>query len=331
MGKNDTPQKILKVIKASKNVLIIMDSRFDYDALGSVLSFSDVLKQLHIGHRCVYGYKIPQKPKEYFDTGRIEENVDLKTFDYTPHDLVVFLDSGNLEHITKSFDYFAPKNKTTLNIDHHAGNNCYGMLNYVQIKASTGSVLYDLFKRWRVDITPQIANFLLACQITDTGLLQFNNVNSTELKIVIDLIEKGGNYFGFVSFLTNNEDIEDMLVKGLIYSNLKVDKKRGYAYSVLLNEEIEKKGAKGYGIVAADVIKHLSGVNFVFTIRTEPELPNAWNISMRSHDMNYNVLRIAQKFNGGGHKVAAGFNLPFSQAKTIEDVVEKVWQTASQN
>lgn len=324
MAKNDSPQEILKVIKSSKNILLIMDSRFDYDALGSVLAFSDALKQLGINHKCVYGYEIPSKPKEYFDTGQIEEGVDLKTLDYSPYDLIVFLDTGTLEHITKTYDYKTPTGKTTLNIDHHTGNPLFGTLNYVEIKASTGSVLYDLFKSWKIDITPQIANLLLICQITDTGLLQFNNVNSTELKIIADLIEKGGKYFDFVSFLTMNEDLVDMIVKGLTYSNLKIDLKRGFAYSVLSEDEINKRGGRGYGVVPADIIKKLKGIDFVFVIKTDPHSPESWSISLRSHNMDFDVLRIAQKFSGGGHKVAAGCSIPFSQAKTIEEVVEKI-------
>lgn len=301
-----------------------MDSRFDYDALGSILAFSDALKQLKIAHKCIYGYEIPSKPKEYFDTSRIEENTDLKTFDYSPYDLVVFLDSGTLGHLAKTYDYTTPTGKTTLNIDHHAGNNRYGVLNYVETKASTGSILFDLFIKWKVSLTPQIANYLLVCQITDTGILQFNNVNPAELKIVADLIEKGGKYFDFVSFVTLNEDLADMVVKGITYSNLKLDIKRGFAYSVLSKVEINKKGGHGYGVVPADLIKKLKGIDFVFVIKTESRSPESWSISLRSHNMEFDVLKIAQHFGGGGHKVAAGCSIPFSEAKTVDEVVDKI-------
>ncbi len=324
---NDSPQTILQALKSSKNILIIMDSRFDYDALGSVLSFSDALKQLKIPHSCIYGYNIPAKPKEYFDTSRIQENVDLKTFDYTPYDLVVFLDSGTLEHHTKAGDYKSP-DKPTLNIDHHLGNNLYGTLNFVEQRASTGSLLYDLFNIWGIEIDPTMADFLLASLLTDTGLLQLDNVTPKELRIIANIVEKGGRYIDFIRFLTSNESLDELKVKGILYSNIKVEYNKKFAYSILLKEDVEAKGIKEHGTISADTIKNLKDVDFVFVLETDLSFPEHWRISLRSHNMEYDVLRIAKSFGGGGHRVAAGCNIPFSEAKTVEDVVEKIWQVA---
>ncbi len=202
MKRNTTPQKILKAIKSAKNVLIIMDSRFDYDALGSVLAFSDALEQLKIKHQ----------------------------------------------------------------------------LNRTKNDAS--------------------------------------------------LVEMGGRYFDFVNFLTNNESLEDMIVKGMVYSNLKIDIKKRLAYTTLSEDEVDKRGGRGYGVVPADLLKRLKGVDFVFVIKTDSRTPDSWKISLRSHDMNFDVLKIAQRLNGGGHKVAAGCSIPFSEAKTVNDVVEKIWKIA---
>jgi phosphoesterase RecJ-like protein len=328
MGKNNTPQEILGAIKSSKNILLIMDSRFDYDALGSVLALSDALKQLDIDNKCVYGFEIPSKPKEYFNTSRIEENVDLKTLDYAPFDLIIFLDSGTLSHLTKACDYEAPKDKPTLNIDHHFGNPLYGTLNYVQDRACTGSILYDLFTLWHINIDAEIADYLIACLISDTGVFQLRNVKPGELRTVADIIERGGRYSEFIEFLLYNETYDEMAVKGVLYSSLRVDTARHFAYSVFLKEDMGKKGIKERGTVSADTIKQLRSVDFVFTIETDIAYPEGWRISLRSHDMNYNVLNIAQAFGGGGHRVAAGCVIPFSEAKTIEKVVEKIWEIA---
>ena len=325
---NDSPQKFLKAIKSSKSILIIMDSRFDYDALCSVLAFSEALKQLKIAHRCVYGYKIPSKPKEYFDTKRIEEHVDLKTLDYSPYDLIVFLDSGTLEHHTKAADFTAPKGLTTLNIDHHLGNTMYGTLNYVLPRASTGSVLYDLFNAWDVIVSPIIVDYILATILTDTGLLQLDNVTPLELRTIAQLTEKGGRYNDFIRFLTSNESRDELIVKGILYSNLKVDTKKRFAYSTLLKEEADAKNVTERGTISADTIKNLRGMDFVFILETDVSFPKHWRVSLRSHNMDFDVLKIAQHFGGGGHKVAAGCSIQFSQAKTVEDVVEKIWQVA---
>jgi len=327
--KNDSPKKILEVLKSTKNALIIMDSRFDYDALGSVLAFSDALKQLNTPHKCIYGYEIPAKPKEYFDTERIQEDVDLKAFDYTLYDLLIFLDSGTLEHHTKAGDYKPPENIPTLNIDHHAGNSSYGSLNYVLNRASTGSILFELFKEWKIQTDQKLLNYLLVSIVTDTGIFQLNNTTPTEMRIVAELIERGADYNGFIEFLTNHTTRDELAVKAIIYSNLKIDNIRKFAYSYILREESDEKAIKEKGTISADSIKTLIDINFAFVIETDASFPDVWRISLRSHSLDYNVLKIAQKFGGGGHKVAAGCTIPFYDAKTVEEVVEKIWQVAS--
>ncbi len=321
---NSTPQEIFSVLKSAKNVLLIMDSRFDFDALCSVLAFSDFLKQLSVRHTCIFGYDIPTKAKGWFDTSRIAENVNVKTYNYAPHDLIVFLDSGTVGHLIKTHDYAPPANIPSINIDHHAGNPYYGTYNYVKETASAGSTLFDLFKVWHVNITKAMADYLLASIITDSGLLQYSSTNQTELQKVIDLMNLGADYHGFIRFLTQNEAYEDLIAKGLIYANLVFDRQNKLAYSILSQADLDKKQVREFGVVPADVIKSLAGTNFVFVIRTDPETPGAWHISLRSHNPEFDVLRIAQKLGGGGHKAAAGCSIPFTQAQTADEAVKVI-------
>ncbi|MDP3012705.1 MAG: DHHA1 domain-containing protein, partial [Candidatus Subteraquimicrobiales bacterium] len=52
-------------------------------------------------------------------------------------------------------------------------------------------------------------------------------------------------------------------------------------------------------------------------------------VSLRSKG-DFNVIKIAEKFGGGGHPNAAGFSSPFKQEKTIRvltDLVRKIRET----
>jgi len=321
---NSAPQEILSVVKSAKNVLLIMDSRFDFDALCSTLAFSDFLKQLSVKHTCIFGYDIPTKVKGRFDTSRITENVNVQTYNYAPHDLIVFLDSGTVGHLVKTHDYVPPANIPSINIDHHAGNPHYGTYNYVKETTSTSSALFDLFRAWHVDITKAMANYLLAAIVTDSGLLQYSSTNQVELQKVIDLMNLGADYHGFMRYLTQNEAYEDMVVKGIIYANLVFDRQNKFAYSVLNQADIDKKQIKEFSVVPADVIKKLADTDFVFVIRTDPGTPGSWYISLRSHNPEFDVLHIAQQLGGGGHKVAAGCSISFTQAQTADEAVKVI-------
>jgi phosphoesterase RecJ-like protein len=78
------------------------------------------------------------------------------------------------------------------------------------------------------------------------------------------------------------------------------------------------------------VLNNIEGLEIWMTIYYDDTI-KAWRGSLRSR--NYPINQIAEKYNGGGHKLAAGFTLnSLSQAKKLRaDVIEYLKQVIKTN
>lgn len=138
-----------------------------------------------------------------------------------------------------------------------------------------------------------------------------------------DLIKLGAKSYELTWKLTFNEKLQDMKLKGLVYSNLVVDTAAKVGYSTLSLAELDARGIKleqtTYG--PSDMLKRLEGVDFIFVIRESETEQENFNVSFRSHTANYDVLSIAKHFGGGGHVMAAGAAIKAKSVKEAVDIV----------
>lgn len=325
---NNSPQQIYDAIINSNKIILCIDSRPDFDAFGSGMAFYEHFgKELNKNIRVIYSGTIPPRYFDYFDLSNVEQNVDPNKVKFDDYDLWVSLDSGELAHISINRDFVPPKDLTILNIDHHSTNEYFGKYNYVDKKVSSASyILYELFKKWDVKMSQTIQKYLYLGVLTDTGFLSYNNTTDKDHLMIADLMQKGLDTYGLIDKLTNNISEDEMKFRGIVYKNLKIDYKVGYAYTTTSLKEIKDANIDMLNVFsrASDLIKSLVGVDFVFSIIDSDLESDLYDVSFRSHNMDYDVAVYAQMFEGGGHKVAAGGRL---KAKSMDEAVQKVIQT----
>lgn len=324
----DTTKQVLEIITHSQAPVICMDSRADFDALCSCIILhryiTNILgKKVDVSFDGVLPESIRTIASGYADISFLQEKVCPVDIDFTKYDLHIFLDSGNIEHICKDNNYIPNPNITKLNIDHHKGNPLYGDCNYVKHYASCCTVLYYLFKEADIKIDASLASIYYLGVLLDSGFFQFDTVTSEDFQMVSDLINLGAKTYELTWKLTFNEKLQDMKLKGLVYSNLVVDTVTNVGYSTLSLAELDARGIKldqtTYG--PSDMLKRLEGVDFIFVIRESETDQENFNVSFRSHTANVDVLSIAKHFGGGGHTMAAGTSI---KAKSIKEAVNIV-------
>ena len=323
--KNNTPKEVWDALISSKNPICCIDSRFDFDAFGSALALYEVLKKQGITLTLTFDGIIADTAKEIMDTSAIKEQVDPKSVDFTKHDLLIFLDSGTLEHVSKVNEFKIPSGIKTVNIDHHAGNSLYADLNFVTHGASSACVvLYDLLKAVSFEIDSKIAKYLLIGMATDSMFFQAEYSISDDLREAADLIDKGASLHEISNQLSFNETINDYRYRAIIYKNFVVRKDKGYAYSTMTKKEVSDAhiDLKEMTIRGSDLIKRLKGVKLVFSLTESMKESGTYDVSFRSHDTTFSILLFAEALGGGGHKVAAGGVL--KGINSIKEAVSKV-------
>lgn len=318
-------KNIKSLIDKSNNILLALHISPDGDSVGSNLSFYEAFKDSK--NIEIISYDEPPSFLENvaeLDKIKIMDPADVNWNNY---DLFVGLDMQNPTRFTKDKNPVIPSTFNTINIDHHSGNTNWGTLNYVDInKASTTQMLLDLYNQMGINISEKCAKYLLIGLLTDTGFFGNSNTNTLTLKTAYELA-KLTDYYDVVWNLTFNEDIDNIKLKGIIYSNLKIDSKRKIAYSTCSINEMKLNNmdtTKSYPS-SSDFIKTIKDIDYVFTIKDKiVEDKTMYSVSFRARNMKLDISKIASALGGGGHKAAAAARI---EAKSIEDALNTVLNT----
>jgi len=329
---NSTAQEILEKIRSSKNILINMDTRTDFDALASSVVLNTFIRSLGgINTTIIHSRKLRKTFQGYFPYDEVQEETDVSDIDLSEFDLAIFLDSGLEEHISINKDFNLPEGLTTINIDHHTTNDMFGDLNYVYHLGSCCSVLYKFFGELEVKLSVEQLETLAVGLLTDTGFLRYNSTTPEDFRIVAEFVERGVKLWEIISKLTDYEHIDQLKYREIVLKNLVVDFEKKFAYSTVSLAELKERkiNLSNVFINSSDLIKYIIGVDFAFVISELGEEPKQFKLSFRSKDPEIDVSKMVGKFGGGGHKSAAGAVIEGPQ--TLDEAVNTVLTTLALN
>lgn len=287
-----------KINKANK-IVISSHIRPDADSIGSGLALMHILKQLG-------------KDVSYYNTDRAvfpltelpgynSINIDQvypKEFD------LFFLIEGGTESRTgqKNLDHYS-----TVNIDHHASSSKDSDLNWVEPNAAAvGVLIYELAISLGVEITKPIGFNLYAAISSDTGSFKYSNTTERALRIASEIIKKSRIFPDEVSdLLYNTNSYQKVMLLQKVLSTLELHL-QGQVSIIELKQEFlgsyDIKNVETEDIVAvARSIGSLKATLFFKEIKGD-----FYRVSIRARG-DFNAQKIAQAYNGGGHKHAAGF------------------------
>ena len=299
---------ILKLIKASRNVLMVSHKDADGDTLGSALAMCDVVAAMG---KSVAMRVPPPVPQLYsflpgFELINQEEG--------SPPDLVLVMDSSNLDRLSDTLGEL-PDDTRLVNIDHHVSNTMFGQVNLVVAGASsTAEVTFDLFKEWGVEITPAAATNLYCGIFTDTGGYRHENTTYRALSIGAELVSLGADPAGIAMRVYKNRKISTIKLQALVMATVGFDSDDRLVYGYVTQAMLEKTGAQldeADGMI--DQLNSVDGLELALFFKEMA--PGVTKASIRSRGQA-NANALASQFGGGGHERAAGVevDMPLEQA-----------------
>lgn len=243
---------------------------------------------------------------------------------------IVVLDSTDLERIGSPYEknpevfYEVP----VVNIDHHAGNDQFGKINWVDITAtSTSEILVSVLEALTGDpkfIDEDIATALLTGIITDTNSFQNNNTTPKSLTVAAQLVAFGGRQQDIIKYIYKTKPLSTLRLWGRALSNLRDERADRFVWTQLYKKDYLECGAaepESSGVID-ELLKTAAGVDFALLLS---EKNGEVHGSLRSTNKNTDVSAIAKLFNGGGHPMAAAFQIDNS---TLEQssamIVQKI-------
>jgi len=294
-------KKIFKEIKKYDNIVIARHIGVDPDAMASQIGLRDTIRNT-FPEKKVYavgagGAKFPFLGKlDHFDG------------DYS-NTLLIILDTPDKRRVDCSeIDSFAYKIK----IDHHPFMEEFCDIELVDDKASSACelvmrMIYDT----KLEATKEVMETLYLGLVSDTNRFMFNNSTYTTFDIVSKVIKDYNLDISSLYSPLYMRPLAEIRLFGYMSESMEVtDNGVGY---IKISDDILKK----YGVDVASSGNMINNFNYIEEVLvwlaiTEDTKNGIFKINIRSRGPVIN--NIAEKYNGGGHKLASG-----AKVTNIED------------
>ena len=295
-------KQIYEKIKQFDTIVIARHIGVDPDALGSQFALKTAIT-INFPEKKVYAVGSKSSRYNYFPKLDKYEN---KINDDV---LLIVVDTPDKKRVDiQNFDSFVNACK----IDHHPFIDKFGECEYIDTDSSSASELVlRFFKENNMTINTEIAEYLYYGIASDTNRFLFNT-NADTFKIVEELTR---NYNLDIEKLYRNlyaRPFSEVRFQGYISEHLTLTK-NGFAYVIITNDILFKYGVDSSS--AGNMVNNYNNIDEVLVWATisEDVKNNQYKFNIRSRGPVINT--IAEKYNGGGHKMASG-----ARVNTLEEV-----------
>lgn len=315
---SDPAGKIGTFLKERDNFLITSHYAPDGDNIGACCAVYWALKQ--IGKNAVIVNE--DIFVERFNFLLKEERASFKRYNESLKDKfenVIVLDTANFERIGKVKELTA-ENAFIVNIDHHPTNDNYGTVNYIDPTASSASeILIRIFKDNDIRITKEISDSLLSGILSDTGGLRFGNTNIKTIEAVRELMSYGSDLADLTDRIFLRLSFSETVKISEITSKIRLFEKEKLA--VAYNDQVSNPLVENEPVLMT--LNSIEEAEVSVFIRKNGD--DFYKLSLRSKG-DFNVSEFSSKWNGGGHKNAAGIKFYGSLSELENSIIRELRQ-----
>ncbi len=304
MNKLDKVQAA-KELKETKKAAIFTHESPDGDAIGSALGLSASI-DANGGQSVVFA---PDQPPSNYDFLRGFDEIYMAS-DEAIKDLVakgfriIVVDGSSPNRCgLQAF----PEGSKPLVIDHHPTVEDYGQMIYFDASASsTAELLYGLLDEAKMPIDTSVGDAFFAGILTDTGSFRFPNVTVNTMEVVAKLIKADVSTSNVAMMIYERMTLANRKLLGRAMDRLSSAFDGRLALTAITwNDMTEFSAEMKDADFIVDEIRKLKGAEiYVFAKEYRPD---QFRISMRGRG-KIDLAQLAQKYGGGGHHDAAGFN-----------------------
>ena len=282
---------IFEEIKKYDKIVIARHIGVDPDALASQVALRDAIR-LTFPNKQVYAVGNSSSKFGYFPKlDRMPSELD---------GLLIIVDTPDKKRV----DILDMSNfSKTIKIDHHPWIETYCDIEYIDDKASSASeIILDFINNTELLMDQEIAEVLFMGIVSDTNRFLFSTTSKT-LLIVSNLLR---DYSLDVPKLYENiflRPLKEIRLQGYIEQHMEVTE-NGLAHIMITNQIISELGVDSGS--AGNLVNNLNNISevLVWVMISEDVKNGIYKFNIRSRGPVVNT--IAERYNGGGHKFAAG-------------------------
>lgn len=318
-------KKLKEKISAFSEYKIFTHKNPDGDALGSVLALKRILVTKNKSAEIFVFNSIGAH--FYFLPG-IEEIRIQKEFKDGANSPALFILVDCASWGRTGFPFFDFAEKEVIAIDHHPekqGEYPFAIEIIDPGASSAAEIIFTLTRELNWKIDPETSFCLLAGILSDTGAFKHSNTTPKALEAVSALMKNGVNIKKIADNLFKKNEFPGQLkLLGEVLSRASLEPRIRMAFSFAVDKDLKKHGAKEEDLSGlANLLSGIPESRFgMLLIETGAGKIKA---SLRSEThKGVDVSKIARIFGGGGHKLAAGFEIEGKIEERFEMIKEKI-------
>jgi phosphoesterase RecJ-like protein len=308
--------RIWQVIDNAPIVTAVTHKDADGDTLGSALGFALSLEPIG---KSVPVLSSPPVPGAWW----FLPGIDRVNRQVAPGNTPVFIFDASDASRAGSYESVVKKAPVVVNVDHHITNALFGTINLVLTDAaSTGELVYDLLKAWKLQIPPGAASCLYATILSDTGGFRHDNTSAHALRAAAELVQLGADPVAIARGLFKSRPASSLRMQARVLQGLHYEFDDRLVWGSISQTALRESGATTDQ--ADSAIDQLNTVrDQELAILFKEAGPRLTKVSIRSRD-RVDAAELAAKFGGGGHRRAAGIELALplreAEAKVLAEV-----------
>lgn len=314
---------LLDLIRRHDRPLLMTHVRPDADGLGSQLALHEALVAVGKQPRVAIASKLPPR-YEFMDPGRqvIEDFRPGTAANFATCDCVIVLDTGTWNQLDGFGDWLKTTRVPRAVVDHHRTQDDLGGLRMVDVTAeATGRLAYEITRELGVTPGPRAASNLFMAVATDTGWFRHPNTTPATFALCGELVAAGANPTELYEKLYESASLARFKLTGIALERLQVRGGGRVAFT-----EIYLKDYAASGSVPGDTEdlinfpRSVDGVEVALVFIEQVD--GGTKVSFRSKALD--VSRLAERFGGGGHKLASGAKTNKPLPDTRDEVLAAV-------
>lgn len=301
-------KKLVQIIKKSRRIVIATHIDPDADGISAALSCGYLVRHYKRMRPTLFCYSpIPGKYAFILNDWKFTKKMP-------EFDLLIAVDSAGISRIFPKIDRkdIFLRSKYIVNIDHHKSNDAFGELRIVHEDVSSAcEIIYKIFKDLGIKIKKPLAEIFYCGIYSETGGFVYPNTTQQSLAIASELVCLGVEP-GPISKKLNAKSLSGTLLLCEVLKTIEIDKSVGVMYltqNMLKTCRAKMTDSEHF----VSFLQALSNVSVSLFLREEK---GCTRISLRS-DGVIDVDKLAKRFGGGGHRLAAGVRvkMPINIAK----------------
>lgn len=297
---------LVALLRRSERPLLMTHIRPDADGLGAQLALADALATMGKTPRVVIASPLP--PRYAFLDTPAQPVERFRPDDPSPLaacDAVVVLDTGTWNQLGDFGPYLRTLSVPKAVVDHHMTQDDLGGLALIDTTAeATGRLAYELVRALGVPVSKRAAHLMFMALALDTGWFRHKNTTARTFALADELVRLGADPPPLYEQLFECAPVSRLKLVGRALERLQTRSGGQVAFT-----EVHLSDYPATGAVPGDTEdlinypRSVDGVEVALLFIEQPE--GGTKISFRSRG-RVDVAALAKRFDGGGHKLAAG-------------------------